>query len=134
MKTYNISLFFDYLNFATYYYTPTKYNKKKIKTLTEALPFFLPETEQNKIYKLFLKYPIESFHDSTERIREYGYLIYLEYHKENNNKYLDYPSYLERLETKIYTNDEDIIFTKKRVHTILFSMVVIILFICLYRL
>ena len=32
MKT-NISLFFDYFNFATFYYTPTKYNKKKIKTL-----------------------------------------------------------------------------------------------------
>jgi hypothetical protein len=134
MKKINISIFFDYFNFATFYYTPTKYNKKKIKTLIEALPFFLPESDQNKIYKLFLKYPIQSFNDSTERMREYGYLIYIEYHKENKDKYLDYPSYLERLDTKIYTNEEDIIFTKKRVHTILFSMVIIILFICLYRL
>lgn len=130
----NIELFFDYFNFATYYYTPTKYNKKKIKTLCESLAFFLPETEQNKIYKLFLKYPVGSFSDSTERMREYSYLIYMEYHKENKIKYIDYPSYIERIETKIYTNDEDIIFTKKRVHTILFSIVIIILFICLYRL
>ena len=133
MKT-NISLFFDYFNFATFYYTPTKYNKKKIKTLIEALPFFLPEKDQNKIYKLFLKYPVQTFFDSSERMREYGFLIYMEYHKEINEKYLDYPAYLERLEIKINTNEEHFIFTKKRVHTILFSIVIIILIICLYNL
>jgi hypothetical protein len=130
----NINLFFDYFNFATYYYTPTKYNKKKIKTLCETLPFFLPEIEQNKIYTLFLKYPVQSFNDSPQTMREYGFLIYMEYHKENNIKYLDYPDYIERLETKIYTSDTDIVFTKRRVHTILFSMVIIILIICLYKL
>jgi hypothetical protein len=130
----NINLFFDYFNFATYYYTPTKYNKKKIKTLCETLPFFLPETEQNKIYTLFLKYPVQSFNDSPQRMREYGFLIYMEYHKENNIKYLDYPAYIERLETKIYTSDTDIVFTKRRVHTILFSIVIIVLIICLYKL
>ena len=82
----NINIFFDYLNFATYYYTPTKYNKKKIKSLCESLPFFLPYTEQNKIYKLFIKYPVDSFNDSTQQMREYGYLIYMEYHKEIKQK------------------------------------------------
>lgn len=130
----DINLFFDYFNFATYYYTPTKYNKKKIKTLCETIPFFLPEKEQNKIYKLFIKFPVQSFNDSSERMREYGYLIYMEYHKENNIKYLDYPSYIERLETKFHTSDTDIVFSKKRVHTILFSIVIIILIICLYKL
>jgi hypothetical protein len=134
MKKANIELFFDYFNFATYYYTPTKYNKKKIKTLCESLPFFLPETEQNKIYELFLKFPVQSFNDSTQRMREYGFLIYMEYHKKDKKKYLDYPSYLDKLETKLYTNSDDIIFTKKRVHTFLFCILVIILFICLYRL
>ena len=134
MKKTNISLFFDYFNFATFYYTPTKYNKKKIKTLIEALPFFLPESEQNKIYKLFLKYPVQTFYDSTERMREYSFLIYMEYHKENQLKFLDYPSYIERLETKLYIHENDIVFSKKRVHTILFSMVIIILIICLYKL
>ena len=129
-----IDIFFDYFNFATYYYTPTKYNKKKIKTLCESMPFFLPEIEQNKIYKLFLKYPVQSFNDSTQRMREYGFLIYMEYHKQEKLKYLDYPSYIERIETKIYTSDTDIIFTKRRVHTILFSIVIIILIICLYKL
>jgi hypothetical protein len=130
----NINLFFDYFNYATYYYTPTKYNKKKIKTLCETIPFFLPEKEQNKIYKLFIKFPIQSFNDSMQTMREYGYLIYMEYHKENNIKYLDYPAYIERLETKIYTSDTDIIFSKKRVHTILFSIVLFVLIICLYKL
>ena len=134
MKKANIELFFDYFNFATYYYTPTKYNKKKIKTLCESLPFFLPETEQNKIYELFLKFPVQSFNDSTQRMREYGFLIYMEYHKKEKIKYLDYPAYLDKLETKLYTNDDDIIFTKKRLHTILFSILIIVLFICLYRL
>lgn len=130
----NINLFFDYFNFATYYYTPTKYNKKKIKILCETIPFFLPEKEQNKIYKLFIKFPVQSFNDSTQIMREYGFLIYMEYHKENNLKYLDYPSYIERLESKMYTSDTDIVFTKRRVHTILFSIVIIILIICLYKL
>ena len=133
MKKANIELFFDYFNFATYYYTPTKYNKKKIKTLCESLPFFLPETEQNKIYELFLKFPVQSFNDSTQRMREYGFLIYMEYHKKEKSRYLDYPAYLDKLETKIYTSD-DIVFTKKRVHTLLFCILIIILFICLYRL
>jgi len=130
----HINLFFDYFNFATYYYTPTKYNKKKIKTLCETIPFFLPEKEQNKIYTLFIKFPVQSFNDSRDRMREYGYLIYMEYHKENNIKYLDYPSYVERLETKISTSDTDIVFSKKRVHTILFSIVIFVLIICLYKL
>ena len=102
--------------------------------MCESLPFFLPYTEQNKIYKLFIKYPVDSFNDSTQQMREYGYLIYMEYHKEIKQKFLDYPSYIEGLETKLYTNDTDIIFTKKRVHTILFSIVIIILIICLYKL
>jgi hypothetical protein len=134
MKTKNINIFFDYFNFATYFYTPTKYNKKKIKTLCESLPFFLPERDQNKIYKLFLKYPVHSFYDSTQRMREYGFLIYMEYHKEENKKYLDYHSYIEKLETKLYTDETSYTFTKKRVHTILFIIVIIILIVCLYNL
>lgn len=130
----NIDIFFDYFNFVTYYYTPTKYNKKKIKTLCETISFFLPEKEQNKLFKLFIKYPVQTFYDSSQTMREYGYLIYIEYHKENNLKYLDYPSYIDRLETKLYTHENDIVFTKKRVHTILFSIVIIILIICLYKL
>jgi len=130
-RNINIDLFFDYLHFATYYYTPTKYNKKKIKTLFESLPFFLPDKDQNKIYKLFIKYPVHAFYDSTDKMKEYGYLIYMEYHKEIKKNYLDYSKYIERLETKLY---DDMIFTKKRVHSILFSIVIIILIICLYKL
>jgi uncharacterized protein YqgQ len=79
-----------------------------------------------------LKYPVQSFYDSTQRMREYGFLIYMEYHKQERKKYLDYPSYIEKIETKIYK--DDMTFTKRRVHTILFSIVIIILFICLYNL
>ena len=132
-KNINIDIFFDYFNFATYFYTPTKYNKKKIKTLCESMPFFLPDIEQNKIYKLFLKYPVQSFYDSTQKMREYGFLIYMEYHKKENKKYLEYHSYIEKLETKMYTDETSITFTKKRVHTILFIMVIIILIFCLYK-
>lgn len=134
MKSKNIDIFFDYFNFATYFYTPTKYNKKKIITLCESLPFFLPHTEQNKIYKLFLKYPVHSFYESTQRMREYGFLIYMEYHKEENKKYLDYPSYIEKIETKMYNDETSYTFTKKRVHTILFIIILIILMVCLYNL
>jgi hypothetical protein len=134
MKSKNINIFFDYFNFATYFYTPTKYNKKKIKTLCESLPFFLPDVEQNKIYKLFLKYPVHSFYESTQRMREYGFLIYMEYHKQENKKYLDYPSYIENIETKIYTDETSFTITKKRVHTILFIILIIIMLFCLYNL
>lgn len=131
-KPKNIHIYFDYFNFATYFYTPTKYNKKKIKTLCESLPFFLPDIDQNKIYKLFLKYPVESFYESTERMREYGYLIYMEYHKQENKKYLDYYSYIEKLESSLFK--DDILYTKKRVHTILFIILVIMMLFCLYNL
>jgi hypothetical protein len=50
----------------------------------------------------------DSFNDSTQQMREYGYLIYMEYHKEIKQKFLDYPSYIEGLESKLYTNDTDI--------------------------
>lgn len=134
MKSKNINIFFDYFNFATYFYTPTKYNKKKIKTLCESLPFFLPDIEQNKIYKLFLKYPVHSFYESTQGMREYGFLIYMEYHKQENKKYLDYPSYIENIETKIYTDETSFTITKKRVHTILFIILIIVMLFCLYNL
>lgn len=128
----NINLFFDYISFATNFYTPTKYNKKKIKTLFESLPFFLPLNEQNLIYKIILKYPIETFYESTDRLKEYGYLIYLEYHKEKKIRFLDYPSYLSQLQTKLYK--DDMTYTKRRIHTILFSIVIIILIYYLYKL
>ena len=134
MRNTNIDIFFDYLHFATYFYTPTKYNKKKIKSLCESLPFFLPENEQNKIYKLLLKYPVHSFYDSTQKMKEYGYLIYMEYHKQENKKYVDYQTYIENIESKIYTDETSFTITKKRVHTILFIIIVIIMLFCLYNL
>jgi len=102
--------------------------------MIKTLPFFLTVKDQNKIYKLFLKYPVHTFFDSTQKMREYGYLIYAEYKKNEQEEYLDYPSYLERLDAKIHTDDVTITFTKKRIHTFLFFMIVIILIICLYRL
>ena len=126
----NITIFFDYIAFATNFYTPTKYNKKKIKTLFESLPFFLPLSEQNLIYKIILKYPIETFYESTDRLKEYGYLIYLEYHKEKKIKFLDYPTYLSQLQTKLYK--DDMTYTKRRIHTILFSMISIVIIILIY--
>lgn len=128
----SLDIFFDYIKFLTYFYTPTKYNKKKIKQMFETLPYFLPLPEQNKLYKLFLKYPVESFYETTEKMKEYGYLIYVEYHKAEHKRYDDYPTYLSHLENKLYK--EDMTYRKKRTHTIIFSIVIIILIYYLYKL
>lgn len=131
MKEINLDIFFDYISFACYYYTPTKYNQKKIKSLFESLPYFLPIYQQNILYKLFLKYPIETFIDNSERMKEYGYLIYMEYNKGELNDYVDYPTYLSRFETKLYKEDK--MFIKNRVHNILFFLLLLLIIFLIYK-
>jgi hypothetical protein len=56
----SLDILFNYICFSCYYYYPNKANKKKIKELFNALPFFLPMQYQNTLYKLIKKYPIET--------------------------------------------------------------------------
>ena len=59
----NNNMVFDYISFACYFYVPSKANKKKIKQLFEAIPYFLPDNEQNTLFTIIRQHPIESFYD-----------------------------------------------------------------------
>ena len=80
----NIEHIFNYIRYACYYYKPDKANMKKIKQLFESIPYFVPSEHQNRLFKIIIQNPIESYYDTSENMNEYGYIIYTQFHKETN--------------------------------------------------
>ena len=128
---------FDYIRYACHYYVPSKPNKKKIKELIEAIPFFMPVSHQDIFYEIILNNPITSYYDSRDSMSEYGYLLYKEYHiqigaLEKNKPRIrikDYREYLSELERPY----DDSAFKIKRTHHILFFLAVLLLIYYLYK-
>lgn len=125
----NIENVFDYIRYACYYYVPDKANMKKIKQLFEAIPYFIPKEHQNRLFKLVIQHPIESYYDTNETMNEYGYIIYKEFHKELNLRVKDYSEYIRGL----YVSYDDSQYKKKLTHNIIFIIVILILFYYLYK-
>ena len=98
----NMNMVFDYIAFACYFYIPNKANKKKIKQLMEAMPYFLPEQKQNVLFTIMRKYPIESFYDKTETMKDYGYMVYKDYMIHEEKRYLDYIDYNDKFLVYLY--------------------------------
>jgi hypothetical protein len=124
----NIENIFDYIRYACFYYVPDKANMKKIKQLFEAIPYFVSKEHQNKLFKIVIENPIESYYDTSENMNEYGYLIYKEFHKELNLRVKEYPEYIRGL----YTPYDDSAYKRKRTHTILFVIIVLLLLYYIY--
>ena len=122
----NLNIVFNYICFSCYFYIPNKANKKKIKQLFESMPFFLPEDMQDKIFKIIHQYPIESFYDKNETMRDYGYMIYRDYHIQENKRYFDYNAYMDKFFSELYK--EQRIQRKWVKHVIFISAVIIIIF------
>jgi hypothetical protein len=101
----SLEILFNYICFSCYYYYPNKANKKKIKELFNALPFFLPMQYQNTLYKLIKKYPIETYYDKKETMMDYGYIIYREFNITINKKYLDYNEYIDHFYLALYKDN-----------------------------
>ena len=101
----SLDILFNYICFSCYYYYPNKANKKKIKELFNALPFFLPMQYQNNLYKLIKKYPIETYYDKKETMMDYGYIIYREFNININKKYLDYNEYIDHFYLALYKDN-----------------------------
>lgn len=122
----NINIVFDYICFSCYFYTPNKANKKKIKCLFQSIPYLLPEDKQNIIFTIIQAYPIESFYDKTETMRDYGYMIYRDYYIQDHKRYLDYNEYMDKFYKQLYK--DEIIQIKWVKHVIFISAVIGIIF------
>ena len=121
---------FDYICFSCYYYTPNKANKKKIKELFEAIPFFLPHDKQDQMFHIIHSYPITSFYDKKETMREYGYIIYRDWHIQEKKRCLEFQEYNDRFLTLLH---KDHYIQKKWVKHVIFISAVIIIIYFLYK-
>jgi len=126
----NIDMVFDYICFSCYFYVPNKANKKKIKQLFEAIPYFLPENKQNILFKIIHNHPIDTFYDKKETMKYYGYLIYKDYHLQEKKRYLEYNEYNDKFLVFLYKDNH---IQRKWVKHVLFISVVIIIIYFLYK-
>ena len=126
----NINMVFDYITFSCYFYVPSKANKKKIKQLFEAIPYFLPEDKQNRLFTIIQKNPITSYYDNTESMKDYGYIIYKEYMLSENKRYLEYIDYNDKFLVFLY-KDKHI--QRKWVKHLIFVGAVLIIIYFLYK-
>ena len=125
----NSEVIFDYLRYACFYYIPSKPNRKKIKDLIYAIPYFVKEEYQSLLFDIIHNNPIESYWDTTKTMNEYGYIIYKNFHIETNERIKDYPEYLNELNRPY--NDFD--YKRKRTHHILFFIFLMILLYLVYK-
>lgn len=123
----NPTVVFHYIRYTCLHYEPSKPNKKKIKHLFEAMPYFLPEQYQNIFFEMIQKYPLGCYWDSQQSLKEYGYLLYSTFHQKLKQSYKN----KEDFYSEVYITEKS---NKKRIHTFLFFIVVCILFYILYRL
>lgn len=126
----NINMVFDYICFSCYFYVPNKANKKKIKQLFEAIPYFLPEDKQNILFTITRNNPIETFYDKKETMQYYGYMIYKDYHVSQKKRYLEYNEYNDKFLVFLY-KDEHI--QRRWVKHVIFISVVIAIIYFLYK-
>jgi hypothetical protein len=111
---------FDYIRYVSNHYVPSKPNKKKLKHLFEAMPYFLPEEYQDLFFKLIHTYPLDCYWDSRATLQDYGYLLYSSFYQSLRQSYKSRDNY--RFEPEESKQD--------RTHTmIFFSLVLILLFI-----
>jgi hypothetical protein len=133
----NNEVIFNYLRYACFYYVPSKPNRKKIKELIHAMPYFIREDYQSVLFDTIHNNPIESYWDNNKSMNEYGYLIYKQFYiKTNDNepagkKYRikEYEDYINELNTPY----NDFEYKRKRTHHILFTLFLILLFYLLYK-
>ena len=121
---------FDYICFSCYFYVPNKANKKKIKQLFEAIPYFLPEDKQNILFTITRNNPIETFYDKTSTMKYYGYMIYKDYHVNQKKRYLEYNEYNDKFLAFLY---KDRHIERRWVKHVIFISVVIAIIYFLYK-
>ena len=126
----NINMVFDYICFSCYFYVPNKANKKKIKQLFEAIPYFLPEDKQNLLFTITRNNPIETFYDKTSTMKYYGYMIYKDYHVNQKMRYLEYNEYNDKFLAYLY---KDRHIERRWVKHVIFIIVVIAIIYFLYK-
>ena len=96
----------------------------------EAIPYFLPEDKQNTMFTIIQKNPITSYYDTTDTMKDYGYIIYKEYMLHENKRYLEYIDYNDKFLVFLY-KDKHI--QRKWVKHIIFVGAVLIIIYFLYK-
>ena len=84
------------------------------------------EGSEEAIHKSFDWFDLESFYDKNETMRDYGYMIYRDYHIQENKRYFDYNAYMDKFFSELYK--EQRIQRKWVKHVIFISAVIIIIF------
>jgi hypothetical protein len=125
----NTEVIFDYLRYACFYYVPSKPNRKKIKDLIYAIPYFVKEEYQSLLFDIIHNNPIESYWDTTKNMNEYGYIIYKKFHIEINQRIKEYPEYMNELNYPY----NDFEYKRKRTHNILFFIFLLLLLYLIYK-
>jgi hypothetical protein len=125
----SLDILFNYICFTCYYYYPNKSNKKKIKELFNSLPFFVPYEQQNNLYKILKKYPIESFYDTRETMLDYGYIIYKDYCISINKTPLEYNAYMDAFYLALYKDNR---IHKRWLKHALFILIIVIIIYYIY--
>jgi hypothetical protein len=76
---------------------------------------------------LIRTYPLDCYWDSGETLQDYGYLLYSSFHKKIKKSFKSREDYDEERYNTNYTNH-------KRIHSILFFIITLVLIYILYRL
>jgi hypothetical protein len=126
----NNEVIFDYIKYACFYYIPSKANRKKIKDLLYAIPYFVKEEEQTLLFDIIHTNPIESYWDTTKAMNDYGYIIYKNFHVETKQRVKDFTEYMNDLNRPF----NDFEYKRKRTHHILFFIFLLLLFYFIYKL
>jgi hypothetical protein len=122
----NFDIVFHYLRYVCLHYEPSKPNKKKIKHLIEAMPYFLPESYQNIFFDLIRSYPLDCYWDSETTMQNYGYILYSCFHKRIKKEFKNREDYDQEVYNTKYS-------LQKQIHTIVFFIIIIALIYILYR-
>ena len=128
---HSFDVVFHYLRYVCIHYEVSKANQKKLKHLIEAMPYFLPEKYQTILFDVIRKYPLNCYWDSSETLQDYGYHVYSSFHKRIKKTFKSREHYDQEDYEQIHSKNQSMY---KRVHSILFFIVIVLLIYLLYRL
>lgn len=134
MIKYNNDVIFSFIYSCCLFYTPSKINKRQIKHLFYSFPFFLSTMNDKKImFEIIKKYPITCYDDTSENMIDYSYIIYKDYHKKTNKKFLLKNEYISHYTNSLKdTKEYNQIYYKIKLNNILFFILILIFFYFIY--
>lgn len=111
-----------------YYYQPTKANKKRVCDFFESLPFFFFEINfQNRLYETIKTYPIKSYIDSNENMRDFCYFIYKDFSRKYQLNYKEKELFYKIINYQLHNETKKFKKWKQNnIHTYVFILILCI--------